>query len=59
MADEKIELKTEAGQSLEVQVLSKHADRIEVLLGGDVRCTLRPSRNGRADLRVQPHRRAG
>ena len=45
MLDEKIELRTESGQTVEVVVISKHADRIDVLIGGDVRCSLRPSRN--------------
>ena len=45
MQDEKIQLKTEGGQALEVVVLSKHADRIEVVIGEDFRCTLTPSRN--------------
>ena len=49
MNDEKIELRiTETGKTLEVVVLSKRADRIEVVLGEgvhSVRCELRPTRN--------------
>jgi len=45
MESEKIKLKTEAGQSIEVVVLSKHADRIEVVIGESVRCSLTPTRN--------------
>ena len=47
METEKIQLKTEAGQSIEVVVLSKHADRIEVVIGESVRCSLTPTRNQR------------
>jgi hypothetical protein len=43
--DEKITLKTEAGQSIEAVVLSKHADRIDVVIGQTVRCSLTPTRN--------------
>jgi hypothetical protein len=42
---EKITLKTEAGQTLEAVVLSKHADRIDVVIGESVRCSLTPTRN--------------
>jgi hypothetical protein len=45
MQIEKIKLKTETGQSIEVVVLSKHADRIEVVIGETVRCSLTPTRN--------------
>jgi hypothetical protein len=45
METEKIQLKTEAGQSIEVVVLSKHADRIDVVIGESVRCSLTPTRN--------------
>lgn len=41
----------ESGQTLEVVVLSKHADKIEVVLGEgvhSVRCELSPTRNGLA-----------
>ena len=52
MNDEKIELRiTETGKTLEVVVLSKRADRIEVVLGEgvhSVRCELRPTRNALA-----------
>jgi hypothetical protein len=45
METEKIKLKTETGQLIEVVVLSKHADRIEVVIGESVRCALTPTRN--------------
>lgn len=45
METEKIKLKTESGQSIEVVVLTKHADRIDVVIGESVRCSLTPSRN--------------
>jgi hypothetical protein len=45
MESEKIKLKTEGGQSIEVVVLSKHADRIDVVIGESVRCSLTPTRN--------------
>jgi K+/H+ antiporter YhaU regulatory subunit KhtT len=46
--EEKIKVKTENGQTLEVVVLSKNANRIEVVLGEgvhNVRCALTPTRN--------------
>jgi K+/H+ antiporter YhaU regulatory subunit KhtT len=46
--EEKIKIKTENGQTLEVVVLSKSANRIEVVLGEgvhNVRCALTPTRN--------------
>jgi len=43
--NEKIKLKTEAGQTVEVVVLNKHADRIDVVIGESVRCSLTPTRN--------------
>ena len=49
--DEKIKVKTEAGQVLEVVVLSKRPEHIEVVLGQgvhSVRCNLTPTRNGLA-----------
>jgi hypothetical protein len=49
--EEKIRIKTENGQTLEVVVLNKRAERIEVVLGEgvhSVRCGLTPSRNGLA-----------
>ena len=49
--DEKIKVKTEQGQLLEVVVLSKRAEHIEVVLGQgvhSVRCNLAPTRNGLA-----------
>jgi hypothetical protein len=48
---EKIKLRTETGQLIEVVVLSKRADLIEVVIGEgvhNVRCTLTPTRNGLA-----------
>ncbi len=45
MESEKIKVKTETGQLVEVVVLSKHADRIEVVIGESVRCVLTPTRN--------------
>jgi len=48
MNDEKIKVRiTETGQTLDVVVLSKRADRIEVVLGEgihSVRCELTPTR---------------
>jgi len=48
MQSDKIKLKTESGQMIEVEVLSKHADRIDVVIGESVRCSLMPTRNGLA-----------
>ena len=51
MEPEKIKVKTEAGQLLEVVVYDKRADRIQVVLGEgphSVRCDLTPTRNGLA-----------
>ena len=45
MESDKIKLKTEAGQFFEAVVLSKHADRIDVVIGESVRCSLTPTRN--------------
>ena len=48
---EKIKVKTENGQTLEVVVLNKRADHIEVVLGAgehSVKCQLSPTRNGMA-----------
>ena len=45
MEDEKIKLKTETGHVLEAVVLSKHADRIDVVIAESVRCSLTPTRN--------------
>ena len=48
MNDEKIRIKSETGQVLEVVVLSKNANRIEVVLGEGIhsmRCALTPTRN--------------
>jgi hypothetical protein len=50
MNDEKIEIRvTSSGQRLQVVVLNKALDKIEIVLGGgvhSVRCTLAPTRNG-------------
>ncbi len=51
MADERIKIKTENGQLLDVVVLNKRPERIEVVLGEgvhSVRAALTPSRNGLA-----------
>ena len=51
MNAEKIKVKTETGQTLEVVVLNKRADRIQVVLGEgihNVKCDLVPTRNGLA-----------
>ena len=51
MNDEKIKVKMENGQMLEVVVLNKRAEHIQVVLGEgvhSVRCDLSPSRNGLA-----------
>jgi hypothetical protein len=51
MADEKIKVKTETGQVLEVVVLNKRATSIQVVLGEgvhSVKCDLSPTRNGLA-----------
>ena len=45
MESDKIKLKGEAGQIIEAVVLNKHADRIDVVIGESVRCSLTPSRN--------------
>jgi len=48
---EKIKVRSESGQTMEVVVLSKRASAIEVVLGEgihNVKCTLSPTRNGRA-----------
>jgi K+/H+ antiporter YhaU regulatory subunit KhtT len=48
MVDEKIKLKTENGQTIEVVVLNKNANRIEVVIGEgvhSVRAALTPTRN--------------
>ena len=50
MIDEKIKVRiTESGQVIEVVVLSKRAERIQVVLGEgihSVKCDLSPTRNG-------------
>jgi hypothetical protein len=52
MEDEKIKVRvTESDQVVEVLVLSKHADQIQVLLGegaNSIRCKLLPTHTGRA-----------
>ena len=51
MTNEKIKLRTEAGQLIEVVVLSKRPDFIEVVIGEgvhSVRCQLTPTSNGLA-----------
>ena len=51
MQDEKIKLKTENGQTIEVVVLDKRADRITVVLGAgihSVKADLMPTRNALA-----------
>ena len=48
---EKIKVRAESGQELEVVVLNKRADHIEVVLGEgthSVRASLTPTRNGLA-----------
>jgi hypothetical protein len=48
MAPEKIKVRTENGQLLEVVVFSKHAGSIQVVLGEgqhSMKCTLTPTRN--------------
>ena len=51
MNPEKIKVRTENGQTMEVVVLNKRASGIEVVLGEgihNVKCTLSPTRNGLA-----------
>lgn len=51
MSTEKITIKTETGQTMEVVVLNKRASGIEIVLGEgihNVKCTLSPTRNGLA-----------
>ena len=51
MNDERIKVKTEAGQVLDVVVLSKRAERIVIVLGEgvhSVKCDLMPTRNALA-----------
>ena len=51
MIDEKVKLKTETGQVIEVVVFSKRADAIEVIIGEGIhnmKCVLTPTRNGMA-----------
>jgi hypothetical protein len=49
MNTEKIRVRTESGQTMEVVVLNKRASGIEIVLGEgvhNVKCTLSPTRNG-------------
>ena len=52
MSDETIEVRvTESGQTMDVVVFSKRADRIEVVIGQgthNIKCELTPTRNGLA-----------
>ncbi|MBI1732138.1 MAG: hypothetical protein HYR49_05140 [Gammaproteobacteria bacterium] len=52
MNEEKIKVRiTETGQTMDVVVLSKRAEQIEVVIGAgvhNVRCTLTPTRSGQA-----------
>jgi hypothetical protein len=51
MNDERIKLRTEQGGLIEVVVLSKRTEAIEVVIGEgvhNVKCTLTPTRNGLA-----------
>ena len=51
MNTEKIKVRTENGQTMEVVVFSKHASGIQVVLGAgvhSVKCELTPTRNGLA-----------
>jgi hypothetical protein len=51
METERIKVKTEAGQTLDVVVLNKRAEHITVVLGEgvhSVKCDLSPTRNGLA-----------
>jgi hypothetical protein len=51
MNEERIKLRTEQGALIEVVVLSKRPEAIEVVIGEgvhNVRCTLKPTRNGLA-----------
>ena len=51
MNDERIKIKTENGQELEVVVLTKRPEGIQVVLGEgvhSVKCSLSPTRNGLA-----------
>jgi hypothetical protein len=51
MNNERIKVKTESGQVLDVVVLNKRADHITVVLGEgvhSVKCDLAPTRNGLA-----------
>ena len=51
MNTEKIKVRTETGQTMEVVVLNKRASGIEIVIGEgihNVKCTLSPTRNGLA-----------
>jgi hypothetical protein len=48
MNDEKIKVRIESGQTIDVVVLNKRADRIQVVIGEgvhSVKCELTPTRN--------------
>src|ERR1700674_4506370 len=51
MNDEKIRVRMENGQTIDVVILNKRADRIQVVIGEgvhSVKCELTPTRNGLA-----------
>jgi len=51
MSTEKIKVRTETGQTIEVVVLSKRASAIQIVIGEgihNVKCELTPTRNGLA-----------
>jgi DUF2075 family protein len=51
MNDEKIRVRMENGQTIDVVILNKRSDRIQVVIGEgvhSVRCELTPTRNGLA-----------
>lgn len=51
MNDEKIRVRMENGQTIDVVILNKRAERIQVVIGEgvhSVRCELTPTRNGLA-----------
>jgi hypothetical protein len=51
MNDEKIKVRIETGQTIDVVILNKRAERIQVVIGEgvhSVRCELTPTRNGLA-----------
>ena len=51
MNDEKIKVRIETGQTIDVVILNKRVERIQVVIGEgvhSVRCELAPTRNGLA-----------